>query len=102
MNSKFLIKERMIDDMMGYRNGYGYGMMGYGNSYGMMGGGFFWFIPLILIIIAIVAIYVISSRRKNRNVFSNDSSIEILNQRYARGEINEEQYIKMRDIIKRR
>jgi putative membrane protein len=95
MDSKFLIKERMIDDMMGYGNGYGYG-------YGMMGGGFFWFMPLILIIIAVVAIYVVSSRRKNRNVFSNDSSIEILNQRYARGEINEEQYIKTRDIIKRR
>ena len=40
-----------------------------------------------------------TSGKRNSNITINDNSIEILKQRYARGEIDEEQYRKMRDTI---
>lgn len=74
-------------------------MMGYG--YGMMPwGGLFWLILLILIVVLAIFIYkTTTSGRGNANRTINDESIEILKQRYARGEIDEEQYRKMRDVI---
>lgn len=82
--------------MMGYRGGYGYG-------YNMMPwGGFFWLIVLVLIIAIAVTVFLITTdRRRNVSSSFNNNSIEILKQRYARGEINEEQYRKMRDAIEK-
>jgi len=81
--------------MMGYRYGRGYDMMSWG--------GLFWLIPLVLIIIIAIAAYKITTSGKgNSNITINDNSIEILKQRYARGEIDEEQYRKMRDTIESR
>ncbi|MEA5009042.1 SHOCT domain-containing protein [Clostridium tyrobutyricum] len=76
-------------------------MMGYRYSYDMMSwGGLFWLIPLIIIIVIAIAIYKITtSGRNNQNRTINDNSVEILKQRFARGEIDEEQYKKMKDTI---
>lgn len=76
--------------MMGYR--YGYDMMSWG--------GVFWFIPLVLIIaIAVAAYKITTSGRRNTNTTINSNTIDLLKERYARGEIDEEQYKRMRDTI---
>ena len=82
--------------MMGY--GYGQGNGGYGNAMG--------FVPLvfwgvIILAIALVAVGVFSRSYRNpggQHNFSGDS-LEILRQRYARGEINQEEFeSKRRDL----
>lgn len=82
--------------MMGYRNGYSYG-------YNMMPwGGLFWLIALAFIIIIAVTVYKITlGKRINTNNYISNNALEILNQRYAKGEIDEEQYKKMRDAIEK-
>jgi Predicted membrane protein len=76
--------------MMGYR--YGYDMMSWGSV--------FWLIPLVLIIVIAVAAYKITtSGRIKTNTTINNNAIDLLKQRYAWGEIDEEQYKRMRDTI---
>ncbi len=73
---------------------YGYNMMAWGSL--------FWLVLLVLIIVIGVAVYKITtSGRGNANITINDDSIEILKKRYARGEIDENQYKKMRDSIEK-
>lgn len=66
-------------------------MMGYG--YNMMGG---WFgmmiIPIILIGVVIYVIYNQGQKNNSKDVGFKDNSLDILNERFARGEINEEEY----------
>ncbi|MFL0245387.1 SHOCT domain-containing protein [Candidatus Clostridium stratigraminis] len=84
--------------MMGYRTVYGYG---YG--YNMMPWiGFFCLIALVLIIIIAMVVYKITLGRKDntKNYISNNA-LEILKQRYAKGEIDEEEYRKIRDAIEK-
>jgi len=68
-------------------------MMGYGYGYNMMGG---WFGMMIIPIILIgVVIYVINNQGQKNNgkdIGFKDNSIDILNERFAHGEINEEEY----------
>ncbi|WP_147565075.1 SHOCT domain-containing protein [Clostridium tyrobutyricum] len=68
--------------------GYGYGMMGYGWGWLMMIG------VVILSILGIIALfnYIRNSARNNNS--SNNNALSILNERYARGEITEEEYNK--------
>jgi len=69
------------------------------SRFGMMGN-FGWFgmlvclVIVILIIIGIVWLIKSLMNRSNRNVVSqvNNRSIEILNERYAKGEITKEEY----------
>ncbi|MFL0266666.1 SHOCT domain-containing protein [Candidatus Clostridium radicumherbarum] len=84
--------------MMGYRNVYGYG---YG--YNMMPWvGFFCLMALVLIIIIAIVVYKITlGRRDNAKNYINNNAIEILKQRYAKGEIDEEEYRKIRDAIEK-
>jgi len=73
-------------------------MMGYG--YNMMGG-LFGMIIIPLILIGVV-IYVINNQgQKNNGKDSGfkDNSIDILNERFARGEINEEEYNTKKNIL---
>lgn len=81
--------------MMGF--GYGYG--GYGGC-GLIGGGFWMMlIPLILIGIIIFAAFKLwggSSVKSEREL---DNSMEILNERFARGEINEEEYKQKKALL---
>jgi putative membrane protein len=77
-------------------NGYGYGMMGAG----MMGGfGWGWFMPVIMIVFwglviwGIVALVRgVSSQSNAGSYTSAESALEILNRRYARGEITKQEY----------
>lgn len=72
--------------MMGY-GGYGYGMMGYGWEWLMMIG------VVALTILGIVALvrYLQQSGKHNHQITGN-SALNILNERYAKGEITEEEY----------
>jgi putative membrane protein len=73
-------------------------MMGYG--YGMMGG--FGLIPLILIGLIIFAVVKLtqSSNRNYINPTSNNDALDILNQRYANGEISDEEYTRKKKILR--
>jgi putative membrane protein len=81
-------------------------MMQYGyDGYGMMGVGLwmmciFW--SIFWIILIGIAVYIFNKRFKNsnaRNLDESDKSFEILNERLARGEIEEEEYTKIKNVL---
>lgn len=75
--------------------GYGYGMMGYGWGWLMMIG------IAALTILGIVALlrYLQKSGKQNYRTAGN-SALNILNERYAKGEISEEEYKNKKAEIK--
>ncbi len=83
--------------------GYGYGMMGPG----MMGGfGWMWLMPIFFIIFwglviwGIVALVRGLSGSRGSDSSKTDSALEVLKKRYARGEINKEEYEeKKKDLV---
>lgn len=79
-------------------------MMGY--RYGMMAGG--WFIWIIFVALAGVIIYTVFRASNRRGMeggsaygASNGRAAEILKERFAKGEINEEEYMRMKEAIKK-
>jgi len=76
-------------------------MMGYGYRYGnnMMGGGFGVIIPLIIIVIVAVIIYKLLQNRKIQDIGYSDNSLDILNERFARGEIDEDEYSRKKNLL---
>ncbi len=66
--------------------GYGYGMMGYGWGWFMMIG------VVILTVLGIVALFNHLQHSVKNNDSSNNNALDILNERYARGEISDEEY----------
>lgn len=80
---------------MGPGYGMGSGMMGWGNS----GAGWMWhilmmafWISVIVGIVFLIRWLVISTRSGSEGARLGDSSLEILKKRYARGEINKEEF----------
>ena len=80
----------------GYRSGYGYGMMGPGMMWGFGG---MWFMPIIMIVLwglviwGIVALVRGGSSSGNRGTSTyDDSALEILKRRYARGEVTKQEF----------
>lgn len=76
--------------------GYGFGGYGFGGPHIIM------MIGVILILLAIVYFVYKSSQNRNSNVAYEKISpkaIEILNERFANGEINEEEYRSRKDQI---
>ena len=74
-------------------------MMGFG--YNMMRGGTgMMIIPIILIAVVIFLVYKQGGNNKFRDISSKDNALDILNQRFASGEINEEEYNKKKNILK--
>lgn len=75
-------------------------MMEYGYGYNMMGG---WFgmmiIPIIFIGVVIYVIYNQGQKNNGKDIGFKDNSIDILNERFARGEINEEEYNTKKNIL---
>lgn len=76
--------------------GYGYGPIGFG----MMGG--FGLIPLILIGVIIYAVIKLShnDNKHYSNRPSNNDALDILNQRYANGEISDEEYSRKKKMLR--
>lgn len=74
--------------------GYGYGMMGYGWGWFMMIG------VVVLTVLGIVALinYLHISSKPNGRYDNN--ALNILNERYARGEITEEEYNQKKTQLK--
>jgi putative membrane protein len=68
-------------------------MMGYG-----YGGGFMWLIFLILVGFVIYALLQ-SSKSKDSNVSIIETPLDILKKRYARGEIDKEEYDRMKNDL---
>ena len=78
-------------------------MYGYGNGWGMMGGGYgsmggfhmvFWLLALVLLAGAVVW-FVRSSPSigLGRQAAARSGGLDLLEQRYARGEVNREEYL---------
>jgi putative membrane protein len=71
----------------------------------MFGWGFMWLGPLFLMIIAVLIYYlVISSRRGphshyRRKLYGDRRAVEILKERYAKGEISREEFFQIREEI---
>jgi len=80
--------------MWGFGGGYMTGMMGY------YGTGYTFIIPLAFGLIALGIYYLVTSSRTNRYSDRDGSSIEILKERYAKGEITREQFLKMQEELK--
>ncbi len=85
----------------GYGQGMGQGMMGWGYGMGWFGMIFmalFW-VAVIVGIIFLIRWLFLSAGAKGHGVTSEDSPLEILKRRYARGEINKEEFEqKKRDL----
>ncbi len=87
--------------MMDYGMGWG---MGWGwHWFGML---VFWLIPLLVVIALVAAAvkYLFSRGARSGTGLHEDRSraLELLEERYARGEINREEYLQKRDDLKRR
>ena len=102
MNFLITVLKEIVAQGRGYDWGMGPGMMGGGYGIG-------WFGPLIMIafwIVVIVGIVflirwvVISTRSTGQKTYHEDSALEILKKRYARGDIDKEEFEeKKRDLI---
>ena len=51
-----------------------------------------WVIPITLLLIIGISIYMIVKNKKQKNQYKNDSSLNILNERFAKGDIDVEEY----------
>jgi len=74
---------------------YGYGMMGYGWGWFMMIG------VVVLTVLGIVALINYLQLSSKTNGHSNNNALNILNERYARGEITEEEYNQKKSQLKK-
>lgn len=75
----------------------GYLFNGYGNMF------WTWLIPLILLVLIGIAVYMIYKNNKTSKQIThsggdqkNSRALEILDERYAKGEIDEEEYKRMK------
>ena len=84
--------------------GYGYG--GYGN--GMMGGiaGIFMFLVMLFFLVLVVFGFIVlmkNTRGHHMNdTTQDDNAMKILNERYAMGEVSDEEYNKRKTELKKR
>lgn len=72
---------------------------------GMMGYGWWWFMPITAIIfltlIALITYYLVTALpwQGKREAKNNGSYMQILKERYARGEITKEQFLEMKNEL---
>ena len=85
-------------------SGYGqFGSYGGGGMFLMMGFGFLIFLALILLAFKLMKNNLYSNFSLSKNsILSNNSALNILNARYAKGEIDEEEYTKKKIILNQR
>jgi len=65
-------------------------MSDYGNMW--FGGGFMWIFWIFLIVIIVWAVKAMTGNSSDNKNASQDSPIDILKKRYAKGDINEDEY----------
>ena len=76
--------------------GYGYGR-GYGMMDGWFGGGIFMLVFLVVILVGgFFLVRMLMHHSQSIALSSENTALEILKQRYARGEINHEEFEKMK------
>lgn len=73
--------------------------MGSGDIGMFFGGGFMWIFWLFLIVILVIAVKAAIGGNALNNDQKEDSPLEILKKRYARGEIDEEEYQRRRNEL---
>ena len=81
-------------------DGYGYGMMDGFGIYGII----FAVIKLLFWLVVIILIYKAVKKMNIKDFYKGsidvkDNSLQILKERYAKGEISEEEYKRMKDIL---
>jgi putative membrane protein len=82
-----------------------YGFNGMFNNMGWLGGGIGVFIGLAITAFLVYGFYVLTRNRQPRSYVANAGSantgdaIRILNERYARGEISDEEFNRIKDRI---
>lgn len=67
--------------------------MGWGGSMGL-----FWLVPVLLILVAVKYLY---GRNSDQVDGKSGKALQLLEERYARGEIDREEYLQKRDDLKR-
>ena len=71
-----------------------------GYGYNMMGGGFaMMIIPLAICGVLIYLLYKNGHNIKSKDTGNSDNSLNILKERFALGEINEEEYVNRKNIL---
>lgn len=79
--------------------------MGWGMGWGWLAMLLFWLIPLLVVIVLAAAAikYLLAGSARSNVPARNDRNraLEVLEERYARGEINREEYLQKRDDLKR-
>jgi putative membrane protein len=73
---------------------------GFGNGYWPLGGGIMGFLIMILVVL-LIAFLVIKVIKPGKTIQCSDrtDSLKILKLRFAKGEITEQEYQKMKDIL---
>lgn len=66
------------------------------NGYGMMGYGWGWIMMIGIVILVVLGIFALIRYLKQPDRTVSRSALDILNERYAKGEINDEEYQKMK------
>lgn len=80
-------------------------MMGYGYGIGMMGGGWIWMMIIPILLIGVIVYAVIKLTDSNHSRYDRqygdvNRAMDILNQRFANGEISEEEYKRKKDMLR--
>ncbi len=86
--SRYINKVRNNEEEMMNMMGFGWGMMG------LLG-----LIPLLIIGLIVYAVIALT-QNKYSNKREHDEALDILNQKFASGEISEEEYTRKKKIIK--
>ncbi|MGL1931015.1 MAG: SHOCT domain-containing protein [Desulfotalea sp.] len=72
---------------------------GFGHGPGVMG----WVFPLLFLGVIVYILYsIIKSLFSNKVSLQNDSALELLRNRFASGEINEQEYIAQKKVLDKR
>lgn len=75
--------------------------MGWGWGFGWIGMILFWLVPILLVLVAVKYLFTGKSQTGTGQVEGNDRALAILEEKYARGEINREAFLQKRDDLNR-